>query len=159
MQISASRPPGRRPTQGFTLIEIMVVVVIIGLLAALAFPMYQYVRRTSRQAAFVNDLRMARDTIFQYAFNNGTYPPDGSSGFPTELDTYLPPTRWSRPTPIGGHWDWDLGVYGVTAAVSVLDPEQTDEQMAEIDARIDDGNINTGAFRKRSGGFMWIMQY
>jgi prepilin-type N-terminal cleavage/methylation domain-containing protein len=43
--------------QGFTLVEIMIVVAIIGLLAAIAIPSFVKARNTSQQSACINNLR------------------------------------------------------------------------------------------------------
>jgi prepilin-type N-terminal cleavage/methylation domain-containing protein len=43
--------------QGFTLVEIMIVVAIIGLLAAIAIPNFMKSRETSRKNACINNLR------------------------------------------------------------------------------------------------------
>ena len=57
---------------GFTLVEIMIVVVIIGLLAALALPAFQKVRSTSQDKAVLNNMRQLGAGADQYFFENGT---------------------------------------------------------------------------------------
>jgi prepilin-type N-terminal cleavage/methylation domain-containing protein len=47
-----------KKSSGFTLVEIMIVVAIIGLLAAIAIPSFVKARNTSQQNACINNLRM-----------------------------------------------------------------------------------------------------
>ncbi len=57
--------------KGFTLVEIMIVVVIIGLLAAMAIPAFTKVRRTSQNKAIVNNIRQIQSAADQYFLEEG----------------------------------------------------------------------------------------
>ena len=60
-----------RSSRGFTLVEIMIVVVIIGLLAAMAFPAFQKVRQSSQDKAVLNNARQLSAAADQYFLENG----------------------------------------------------------------------------------------
>ena len=61
----------RRSSRGFTLVEIMIVVVIIGLLAAMAIPAFQKVRTSSQDKAVLNNARQLAAAADQYFLENG----------------------------------------------------------------------------------------
>jgi type IV pilus assembly protein PilA len=58
-------------SKGFTLVEIMIVVVIIGLLAAMAIPAFQKVRTSSQDKAVLNNARQLSSAADQYFLENG----------------------------------------------------------------------------------------
>jgi type IV pilus assembly protein PilA len=60
-----------RSSKGFTLVEIMIVVVIIGLLAAMAIPAFQKVRQSSQDKAVLNNARQLAAAADQYFLENG----------------------------------------------------------------------------------------
>lgn len=56
---------------GFTLVEIMIVVAIIALLAAIAVPGFLRSRKRSQASKIINDLRMIDSAVDQYAIETG----------------------------------------------------------------------------------------
>ena len=55
---------------GFTLVEIMIVVAIIALLAAIAVPGFLRARKRSQASRIINDLRLIDSAVDQYAIEN-----------------------------------------------------------------------------------------
>lgn len=78
-----------RSNKGFTLVEIMIVVVIIGLLAAMAIPAFQKVRQSSQEKALINDARQIASAAAQYYLEKG----ETEVPFTILVNTYTEPTR------------------------------------------------------------------
>jgi prepilin-type N-terminal cleavage/methylation domain-containing protein len=135
---------------GFTLVEIMVVVVIISLLAALAIPAFQRVQRASQNARVVNDFRIFAQAFEVYNAQNGAWPATGGAGVvPVGMSKDFKEDTWTAPVAaIGGRWNWEINQTDFKAGVSIAGPIVTDAQLLQIDTKLDDGNLATGHFRK-----------
>jgi prepilin-type N-terminal cleavage/methylation domain-containing protein len=78
-------------TRGFTLIEMMIVVTIIAILAAIALPKFIDISMKAKAAAIVADTRLILAAAQHYHADHGHYPPDGWWGeVPDGLEDYLP---------------------------------------------------------------------
>ena len=76
-----------RKTAGFTLVEIMIVVAIIGLLAAIAVPNFAQARQNARRGACVNNLRLIDAAKEQWALETNAAP--DASVADTDIEPYL----------------------------------------------------------------------
>jgi prepilin-type N-terminal cleavage/methylation domain-containing protein len=142
-----------RRSRAFTLVEIMVVVVIIGLLAAASLPAYRLITLRSRAASVVNDLRTFSTVFITYSLQNGRYPDDGDPQVvPPQVAGQLP-GNFSQRTPIGGvyKWNFDVPADGVPAKAAIIIQAVTGnsllddlDQLETVDKQIDDGNLATG---------------
>ena len=149
----------KRAQLAFTLVEMMIVVAVVGLLAAIAIPSFVRARETATTGRFAADIRIARDAFIEYSADNGKYPPDTMPGVvPNGMADYLRRMPWTKPTAIGGQWDWDNAQFAVKAGVSVYQPTAPRDQLKRLDATIDDGDLSTGSFRARDSGYISIIE-
>ncbi len=73
--------------QGFTLVEIMIVVMIIGLLAAIALPSFQKARDSAREKSCINNLRLIQSAKDQYAIDANQ--PDTTQPTVADIEDYI----------------------------------------------------------------------
>jgi len=90
--------------QGFTLIEAMIVVAIIGILAAIAIPsMFHYIHM-ARVTKTIGDLKTIETALFDFNISNGRFPEDlHAVGYGNLTDSWGNPYAYTRVagTPIG----------------------------------------------------------
>lgn len=94
MTCVAKRAAGRRAWQGFTLIEILVVIVIIGLLASIAFVAFGGARGFFAGASAKARLDDLAQVLEAYKLEHGEYPPD-SNATPAEIRRHIL-KRWKK---------------------------------------------------------------
>lgn len=159
MHSFSSGAPRRHRQAGFSLVEIMIVVVIIGLIAMMAYPAFVKIRRSAQSSRFVSDLRTFSQAFESYSMETGLWPAATGSGVvPNGMAGSFPRDAWIAVNSIGGRWTWDINANGVVACITVTGATAEDPQMMLIDQRVDDGNLNTGLFRKVGAGFIYILQ-
>ena len=75
---------------GFTLVELLVVVLIVGILARIGIPNLQHVVQKARAAEAMASIQAVRVAAYAYNTETHRWPPDYNPGvMPTELEPYL----------------------------------------------------------------------
>ncbi len=73
---------------GFTLVEIMIVVAIIGVLAAIGIPSFVHARTRSQATACINNLRQIETAVQQVAIEKGLHVGDAVT-WPDDITPYI----------------------------------------------------------------------
>jgi prepilin-type N-terminal cleavage/methylation domain-containing protein len=98
----------RRRRAGFTLIEILIVVTIIGIIARVALPQVLGVRLKARAARIVTDMEIIRGAAFQVYADSGYWPAATELGTPSPaMSAYMPPGVSWNPEP-GVRYAWRM---------------------------------------------------
>jgi len=133
--------------RGFTLIELMIVLVIVGVLAAVAYPSFvdsvRKGRRTDAMAA-LNALQLAQE---RWRSNNPVYADNAQLNLGV---TATPPGLGLSPTTANGHYTVTIGAasatgYIATAVAIASSSQAADGNCARVRVRVDGGNIFYGS--------------
>jgi type IV pilus assembly protein PilA len=93
-----AKPAGLKDEKGFTMIELLVVILIIGILAAIAIPAFLHQRNKAYDAAAKSNIKTAAIAEETYATdNNGSYASDTLTSSDTGSLASIEPTLKSTP--------------------------------------------------------------
>jgi prepilin-type N-terminal cleavage/methylation domain-containing protein len=110
----------------FTLVEIMIVVAIIGLLAALAIPGFVKARKQSQGRRIINDVRQLDAAIDQWALEKGKT--NGAALSPTsEIASYLKTGTWPTNDILGNAYS-----FGVVGTNQVMINQASKDALANV---------------------------
>lgn len=153
-------PLARSRDSAFTLVEIMIVVVIIGLLAAMGIPALERARLNAYASRIANNFRVFSGSFETHAMETGTWAPDGQgNNLPTTVEPYFEGTSWYEPPIPGGWYDWEYEREGFKAAISLAYVNDLPEVFVRVDSLLDDGNLATGNFVKKNGRYFYVLEF
>ena len=142
----------------FSMIELIVVITVIGILAAMVVPRFVSAQSESSVAATAQDLRALSNALAMYHAEHNQYPRDV---YPQVLIGVLSPyfkseNPFEKGVPIGGVYDYEGPPNWSPVQISIRqsgNSRYSDVDASALDEYMDDGNPETGAIRldTRSG--------
>ena len=136
---------GKGITRGFTLIEVVIVIAIVAILAAIAMPVFSSMREKAQVAVAISGIRMIEQTIASYVVDKADYPASlADVGFGTLKDPWGKPYQYFKiyglgkkatgkarkdrfMVPINTDFDlYSMGPDGVSTSALTAKPSQDD---------------------------------
>jgi prepilin-type N-terminal cleavage/methylation domain-containing protein len=110
--------------RGFTFVELMIVVTIVGILASIAIPKFRDLKRRATAAQILGDFDVVRHAAMTFLTDSGYFPPESGSGQASESMTAYLPTNFKMAKP---EWTMDYDHFKILGmqivAVSFTTPD------------------------------------
>lgn len=100
-----------RPRRGFTFVELMIAMIIVGCLSAIAVPKYIDLKRRANTTKVIGDFQAVRVAVMSFYADSSYFPGESGPGeMPNNLTKYLPiGFTFQRPEWTLDYENWDLG--------------------------------------------------
>ena len=147
--------------KGFTLIELMVVIAIIGILAVIAIPNFISYRKKAKIVSVVANLKNFEKGFQAYAIDEGEFPNDSHMVLPDlpKMEKYINPKVWGKTTPLGGTFNWEGQDSYPYAGIAIFEVTAPQQDLELLDSMLDDGDLTQGKFRQTPNGrYTYILE-
>jgi general secretion pathway protein G len=112
-------PPSRRSLAGFTLVELLITLAVIGVLAAIAIPNLMGALQRGKQKRSMGDIRSAGTACELYSVDNDIPVQQAASGDLASVSAWFEPT-YIKVTPDRDGWGGPMQYVGVDRDYTIL---------------------------------------